>query len=159
RRRWCASTDGGRRSDRHDDLAAGPAALELGERRAHLGEWIAAMQHRAQPAGVDPAGELGELGAVGPHEQVDEARAGAGSGAAATTPSGAATRSASPPMRSFSGRANTASPARNRVTLAPARATTPATSQPSAIGGSSRSTSLTLPSRILKSSGLRLAAL
>ena len=79
-------------------------------------------------------------------------------GFAATTCSLATARSASPPIRSFSSRANTASPGANRVTAAPTRSTTPATSQPSAIGGTSGSTSFTLPSRILKSSGFKLAA-
>jgi hypothetical protein len=70
-------------------------------------------------------------------------------GLSATTLSSAATRSASPPIRIFSNRAYTSLPAANRDTRAPTAATTPATSQPSPIGGRSGSTSFTLPFRIL----------
>jgi hypothetical protein len=64
-----------------------------------------------------------------------------------------------PPIRFFSRRAKTSSPGRNLVTSGPTLSITPAASQPRATGGWRRSTSLTLPSRILKSSGFRLAAL
>src|SRR3954452_2282616 len=87
--RWWSSTAGrsssrapGRRCrdglECQHDLAASASALELGERLAKLGEGIGLVHDWPQPAVVDPGADLGELGTVGAHEQIGEARTGPG---------------------------------------------------------------------------------
>src|SRR5216683_1664661 len=76
----------------------------------------------------------------------------------AWTTSSISARSAKVPMRFLRSRANTSSPGANFVTPSPTRNTTPLQSHPRTSGKRSLTSTFTPPLRILKSTGLTLAA-
>src|SRR5947207_2903546 len=55
--------------ERDDDLAGGPALLDIRQRLEGLLKWERLVDVRAEVAGVVEGGQLAQLGAVGLHEQ------------------------------------------------------------------------------------------